>query len=212
MRVTFYFDPICPFSWITSRWLLQVSNEREIDITWKPFCLAMKNNEVEPSDGEDDYAQAHRDGLRTLRVLLAAGKEHDTLLIDGYTASGMVHHLMGNRLDDDGIRSMLVDHLNLPDTLLAAADDTTHDNELRTSLDEAIATVGDDIGVPTIVYELPNGTKQGYFGPVLNELPDLEESLAIWDGLSKLATTKHFYELKRNRPDGDPNTASTARC
>ena len=69
-----------------------------------------------------------------------------------------------------------------------------------------------DIGVPVIVFESENGTKQGYFGPVLNELPELEESLVIFDSLSKLATVKSFYELKRTRPAGDPDVYSTARC
>ena len=124
----------------------------------------------------------------------------------------MVRHIVGDALDDDGLRSMLTDYLHLPDTLLAAADDTSHDTELKASLDEALAVVRDDVGVPILIFTPQDGPQQGYFGPVLNELPEIEESLSIWDGLVKLATVKSFYELKRTRPAGSPNTASTAKC
>ena len=77
---------------------------------------------------------------------------------------------------------------------------------------EAISVAGEDIGVPTIVFELEDGTKTGYFGPVLQDLPDKEESLRLWDSLSVLATDKSFYELKRSRPAGVPDVYSTAKC
>lgn len=216
MNVTFYFDPSCPFSWITSRWLLVVSGRRDVRVKWRPFCLALKNDEAEPRDGEDKNAPAHRDSLRALRVLLALEKDNDVALIDGYNASGMVRHILGDSLDDRGIKFMLKEQLGLSEPVAAslarAADDTSYDAALRASIDEAISVVGRDIGVPTIVFERDDGTKLGYFGPVLNELPSPEESLAIWDGLYRLATVSSFYELKRNRPDGDPNVVSTARC
>lgn len=212
MSIIFYFDPSCPFSWITSRWLLQVSAHRDITIDWRPFSLALKNDELVARDGESIHAHSHRDSLRMLRVLLAAEKQHDLSLIDGYTASGMIRHILGDPLDDDGIRSVIVNQLELPESLIAAANDDSHDKVLQQHIDEATTIVGNDIGVPTIIFELASGEKQGYFGPVLNELPELDESLAIWDGLSKLAITKSFYELKRTRPTGNPDVASTAKC
>lgn len=211
MNVTFYFDPSCPFSWITSRWLLQIQNAREVEITWKPFCLAIKNDELRPNTGETEHAASHRDAHRALRVMLAANKEHNVPLADSYTAFGMIRHIMGERLDDEAIKGVL-DTLHLPGSLLTAADDASWDMPLASSIGEATAVVGGDIGVPTIVYELPDGSVQGYFGPVLHTLPELDESLSIWDGLARLATAKSFYELKRTRSDGDPDTASTARC
>lgn len=213
MNVTFYFDLSCPYSWITSRWLLQVSAQRDINITWKPFCLAIKNNELEVEPSEGKNAQAHRDALRALRVLMAAHQQHGTTLIDGYTAAGMVRHILGEALDDQGIESMLRDQLQLPVELASHADDTTYDDQFQANIDEAVAVAGKNIGVPTIVYELADGTKQGYFGPVLSELPALDQSLDIWDGLAKLATVSSFYELKRDRSgSGGPDVASTARC
>jgi hypothetical protein len=103
-------------------------------------------------------------------------------------------------------------NLGLSESLLAAADDASYDSILQDTLAEAIAVVGNDVGVPTVVFEHADGSKLGYFGPVLNQLPDPEESLAIWDGLVALATVKSFYELKRSRPSGGPDVASTARC
>lgn len=212
MKILFYFDPSCPFSWITSRWLLQVSAHRDITIDWRPFSLALKNDELVARDGESIHAQSHRDSLRILRVLLAAEQQHNVPLIDSYTASGMIRHILGDPLDDDGIRSVIVNQLELPESLTSAADDTSYDEILKKHIDEAVAIVGNDIGVPTIVFELESGEKQGYFGPVLGGLPELSESLQIWDGLSQLATAKSFYELKRPRPTGNPDVASTARC
>lgn len=96
----------------------------------------------------------------------------------------------------------------LPVELLDAADDTSQDSELQAEIDSATQAAGQDIGVPTTVFTAKNGERLGCFGPVLNELPDtLEESLNIWDGLEKLATTSSFYEIKRSRP-GDPNVFS----
>ncbi len=211
MQVTFYFDPSCPFSWITSRWLLLVAPEREVTVSWRPFCLALKNDEVVKRTGETTHAAAHRDAHRALRLMLAAERDHGTPLVESYSASGRVRHIMGDPLDNPGLERMLA-QLKLPTTLLSAADDASFDTPLRAHIAEAVTIVGEDIGVPTLVYALPNGTKQGYFGPVLDALPDKAEALAIWDGLAALATTTQFYELKRNRPSGSPDVASTARC
>lgn len=211
MKITFYFDPSCPFSWIASRWLLAVQDSRKVEVDWRPFCLAIKNDELSESSGEAEHAQNHRDAHRMLRVMLAAERDHKVPLVDSYNAAGMIRHVLGERLDDGAIQRVLAE-LRLSDTLLAAADDASWDARLSSLVDEAAAVAGGDVGVPVIVYRLPDGSLQGYFGPVLNALPDLDESLAIWDGLARLATAKVFYELKRTRPEGDPDTASTARC
>lgn len=206
MNVTFYFDPICPFCWITSRWLLLVSNDRDINITWRPFSLALKNNKL--ADGDEHDISAHR----VLRVMQAVQEKNRAMpLIDLYTAFGIQKHIAGREYDDELILDVL-EELKLPAELLAAADDTQYDEVLNESINEAIEVVGDDVGVPTIVFDLPSGERNGFFGPVLEELPSKEASLDIWDGLSKLAADKAFYELKRTRPDGNPNTGSTARC
>lgn len=211
-KLDFYFDPVCPFCWITSRWLHVVSQHRELDITWRPFSLALKNDVLIPHDSESSHAAASRDSHRVLRVIAAAARHHNADAGELYTTFGMKFHVAGFPYDDTWIRAVLDEHSLPADELLAAADDASYDDFLRGEMQSALDTVGDDAGVPIVVLDLPSGKRQGYFGPVLNDLPDLDECLQIWDGLEKLATVDSFYELKRTRPSGDPNIASTARC
>jgi glutaredoxin len=209
--IEFYYDPSCPFCWIASRWLLQVQAEREIDIAWRQFSLALKNSELETSDKEGDHAATHRASHRVQRVIRQATTEHGASGIELYSEFGIRFHIMEKGFGDDMIREVL-EAKNLPAELLAAADDTSLDSALQAELDTAIDAAGQDIGVPTIVFTGKDGKRLGYFGPVLNELPStLEESLNLWDGLEKLASTSSFYEIKRARPGG-PNVFSAARC
>jgi DSBA-like thioredoxin domain len=209
MNVDFYFCPSCPFCWITSRWLCMVSNDRNINITWKPFSLAIKNDTLH-NNADSKYAAGSRAAHRVLRVMLAAEKEKASLL-DLYTEFGIQHFVVGLDYDHAMIKKIL-ERKKLPVSLLKFADDEKLDAKIEASMKEAISIAGEDIGVPTIVFELKDGTKAGYFGPVLQDLPDKEESLRLWDGLSMLATDKSFYELKRSRPAGGPDVYSTAKC
>lgn len=189
-----------------------MSAHREIDVTWRQFSLALKNDELtQRDDDESEYAHVHRAGHRVQRVIAAAGEKQPGTILDLYTSFGMRFHIMGQPLDDAMIRDVLAD-LKLPSELAAAADDATYDAVLKDSLQSALGIVGDDVGVPLIIFTLADGSQQGYFGPVLNELPMLSESLQIWDGLAALATAKSFYELKRARPSGQPDVFTTARC
>lgn len=202
-NITFYFDPCCPFCWITSRWLLEVSKERELDITWRPFSLAMKNDELGPDAEQNRRGKGHR----VLRVIAAAARQ-DASIIELYTAFGRALHTQGHDLDDALIAQVL-DQAGLPADLAKAADDESWDDFLRSELDSALDVVGQDTGVPAIIFEAADGKRLGYFGPVLNTMPGHDEALAIWDGLSAMATAESFYELKRSRPSGGPDTAST---
>lgn len=205
--VEFYYDPSCPFCWITSRWLLRVQAERDVDITWRPFSLAIKNSEL-ANDGSDatPHGEGHRQAHRVLRVIRAAG-QRGTPAIDLYSAFGRRVHVDGGRYDDALIAEVLAEQ-GLPADLAKAADDTSLDAGLEAEMQSALEVTGEDVGVPIIVFT-DGGTRRGYFGPVLNGMPDVDESLAIWDGLEKLAPTSLFFELKRSR-DGAPDTASTA--
>lgn len=209
MKTTFYFDPICPFSWITSRWLLQVSAQREINVSWQPFSLAIKNG-VSAEAELSDHDKLQVASLRLLRVMVAAEKQ-GAKLIDLYTTSGIKRHVAGFDLDDEHIKEVLAEN-KLPEDLLKSADDSSLDEVIEASMKRATDAAGQDIGVPSLAFSRDNGQDIGYFGPVINQLPELQESLDIWDGLSKIATTSSFYELKRARPDGLPDIASTAKC
>ena len=127
-----------------------------------------------------------------------------------YSAFGTHRHIYGEDYSDELITKVLAE-LKLPPRLIEAEDDTNYDKALRSSLDSALEVVGDDVGVPTIIFN-QDGQRTGYFGPVLQKLPSVSESLKLWDGLQTLATNQDFYELKRTRPSGGPETASTAIC
>ena len=210
MNVAFYFDPICPFSWIASRWLLMVSDERDVSIEWKPFSLALKNRQKHAERPSRSQA-GHASSLRVLRVIEAAHIAHETSRIDFYTEIGMRYHLTG-RAYDDALISEVLRQLSLPDDLLKAADDESYDALLEKSIKHATELAGQDIGVPTTAFVAVDGTTCGFYGPVLNTLPGKKEALQLWDGLSLLATTNSFYELKRSRPEGRPDVASTGAC
>lgn len=202
MNIEFYFDPSCPYCWITSRWLMTVKNNRkDINITWRPFSLAIKNNELGSKKG--DHIPSHR----VLRVILAASQK-DADMGNLYTAFGTQNHIMGEAYNDEVIMKVL-NELNLPENLLESADDTTLDQELEQSMNSALEVVGDDVGVPIIIFN-QNNQRFGYFGPVLMSLPSVSDSLKLWDGLVVMATSKEFYELKRTRNHDDIDTASTA--
>lgn len=209
--IDFYYDPSCPFCWITSRWLLGVSKHRDIAVNWRQFSLALKNYELSGEHDKSPHGDVHRASHRVQRVICAAVRDHGASSIELYSEFGMRFHIQERAFDDDVIREVL-EAKNLPLGLLAAADDTSLDAALQTELNSAIDAAGEDIGVPTIVFTDKTGKRLGYFGPVLDALPeDIEESLALWDGLEKLATSTHFYELKRSRSDG-PNVFSAAKC
>lgn len=209
--IEFYFDPSCPFSWITSRWLHQVTTERDVVVSWRQFSLALKNDELTERQDETPHASAHRGAHRVHRVIAKAAADYNASVGDLYSEFGVRFHITGQAFNDGMIQEVLAKK-GLPSDLLLAADDCALDNKLRAEIDSAIEAAGADIGVPTIVFFTTTGKRRGYFGPVLNELPSaLDESLAIWDGLEKLATSTSFYEIKRGRKAG-PNVFSAARC
>lgn len=205
-RIEFFFDPSCPFCWITSRWLLQVEKQRDLEVTWRPFSLAMKNDELEGGE-RAGHGAAHVAAHRVHRVIAAAA-EQGASVIDLYSTFGRAYHVDKRRYDDALIAEVLAG-AGLSADLAQAADDTARDQGLADELRAALDIVGEDVGVPLIVFPADDGSRLGYFGPVLNELPGEQEGLDLWDGLEKLATVTSFYELKRSRPDGGPDTQST---
>ncbi len=206
MDIDFYFDPSCPFCWVTSRFVLLAANKREININWRLFSLAIKNGEL---DEKEDNGYNHLPAHRVERVLLAASRQGADLG-EMYKLFGIRHFLSGDEYSDEVITDVL-GQLKLDKNLFSAADDESLDQELRKSTDEAVGIVGQDIGVPTIVFKKENGEKTGFFGPVILTLPEMDEAVEQWDALVTLANSSNFYELKRGR-DGSPDVVSTAKC
>ena len=208
-RIEFFYDPCCPFCWITSRFLLEVSVQRDVDVTWRPFSLAMKNNELAgDDDAVNEHGEMHRSSHRVLRVITKAAEQHGASVIDLYSAFGRRFHLDHEKYDDAMIADVLA-AAGLPAELAKAADDTSLDEVLQASIDSAVEAVGDDTGVPTIVFVSDDGQRRGFYGPVLQELPSKDDALRLWDSLVGLVSVPAFYELKRTRPEGMPDTAST---
>ena len=208
-RIEFFYDPCCPFCWITSRFLLEVSVQRDVDVTWRPFSLAMKNNELAgDDDAVNEHGEMHRSSHRVLRVITKAAEQHGASVIDLYSAFGRRFHLDHEKYDDTMIADVLA-AAGLPAELAKAADDTSLDEGLQASINSAVEAVGDDTGVPTIVFVSDDGQRRGFYGPVLQELPSKDDALRLWDSLVGLVSVPAFYELKRTRPEGMPDTAST---
>lgn len=204
MKIEFYYDPICPWCWVTSRWLIDVAPKRDLAIDWKPFSLALKNDQLtNDTDAAKPYQASHR-VLRVIEAAAKAGGDRGKL----YSDIGHMKHVDGYDYTDMEL-SLMLSLSKLDTNLAAAADDTSYDTPLKQSLDEAISVVGDDVGVPIIVFVHDDGTRTGYFGPVLTKQPEEVEALQLWDGLANMATIKDFYELKRSRPAGGPDTSGS---
>lgn len=190
-KADFWFDPRCPFAWITSRWILEVEEVRDIEVRWHVMSLAYLNQD---KDVPDDYRELLKDAWGPVRVCIAAEQAHgNEVLLPLYTALGNRIHLEKQPVD----RMLVEDSLReagLPLELADAMDDSSYDEAVKRSHHEGMDQVGDDVGTPTISIE-----GSAFFGPVLSKAPRGEEAGRLWDGCVTVASYPHFYELKRSR-------------
>lgn len=182
----FWFDPLCPWAWLASRWMLEVEQVRPVSTRFHVMSLAILN-EKEP----DDFAWG------PVRVCVAAAQQHgDEVLLALYTALGNRFHPGEAERDRATIEQALIE-VRLPVELADAMDSTEYDDALKKSHFEGMDQVGLDVGTPTIAFD---GT--AFFGPVVTPAPTREDAGRLWDGVLLVAGTPGFYELKRSREQG----------
>ncbi|NQX10095.1 disulfide bond formation protein DsbA [Microbacteriaceae bacterium VKM Ac-2855] len=189
--VDFWFDPSCPWAWMTSRWVDEVTPARELDVSWHIMSLAVLN---EDKDVSESYKAFFPRALRYTRLVAAAKERHgDAVIKPLYDALGTRIHL-GKRKDVDEVMAEALDEVGLPSELLAFADTDTYDEPMRASHFDGIGRVGQDVGTPVIAIG-----DVAFFGPVISPAPKGEQALALWDGVVAAASYDGFFELKRSR-------------
>ncbi|WP_244242377.1 disulfide bond formation protein DsbA [Nocardioides seonyuensis] len=193
-KADFWFDPLCPFAWITSRWILEVEQQRDIEVTWHVMSLAYLNKD---RDIPEDYRTLLEPAWGPVRVLVKAEQEHgNEVLLPLYTAMGNRIHPGGRSLGEEAraIVAEALEEAGLPAHLVEAMDDASLDEAVARSHHAGMDAVGDDVGTPTIHIE-----GAAFFGPVLSKIPRGQDALDLWDGAVAVAKFPYFYELKRSR-------------
>ncbi|GGW28534.1 mycothiol-dependent nitroreductase Rv2466c family protein [Streptomyces xantholiticus] len=199
--VDFWFDPSCPWAWMTSRWMLEVEKVRDVEVRWHVMSLAVLNE-----DKLDELPEQYRELLKNtwgpVRVVVAAQQEHgDEVVGKLYTALGTRFHNEGQGPVREAVVAALKE-VGLPTSLADFADKGTYDAQLRASHKEGIEKVGQDVGTPVIAVPGADGEQIAFFGPVVTPAPKGEEAARLWDGTLMVASIPGFYEIKRTRTQG----------
>ena len=201
--IAFYFDPVCPFCWMTSKWVRMVSAQRDYQVDWRFISLRLLNAHIDYDEHfPPEYEAGHTAGLRLLRVVAKTRAEH------GVEAVGTLYEALGTAIhevrSDAGERhrgtvefvAPILSEVDLPAELADALDDDTWDSLIRAETDEALSLTGKDVGTPIIHFDPPDGV--AFFGPVISRSPSEEEAVGLWEHVIGLARFPGFAELKRS--------------
>ena len=192
--VRMWFDPVCPWAWMTSRWLMEVEQVRDVSVTWSVMSLSVLN---QGRDLPADYQEMLERAWAPVRVILAAARDHGPQVVKP------LYDAMGTRIHPGGehdYRAVCVEALadvGLPSGLIGYADTDEVDDLVRASHEEGISLVGTEVGTPVIAV---GGT--AFFGPVVSPAPTGEAAGRLWDGCVLVASTPGFFEIKRTRTIG----------
>lgn len=190
VSVKFWFDPSCPWAWMTSRWVDEVARLRDLDLEWRVMSLAVLN-ENNPDHYNSEFLPR---ALKYTRLAQAAQELHGQAMVKAiYDALGAEIHVGGNTNPDEVIPLALA-AAGLPESFAAYADSDEFDTQMRASHFDGINRVGQDVGTPVIDI---NGV--AFFGPVISPAPMGDQALALWDGVVAAASFDGFFELKRSR-------------
>ena len=201
--VHFHFDPVCPWAYITSRWVVEVQQQRGYDVSWKFISLFMINNDRGYSESNKQHQDGHLSGLQALRVAsaarAAAGNEAVAAV---YTALGKAIHVDKRRPKDstemkDFARTVLTE-AGLNPQWADSATDELHDEVIRYETTHALKLTGKDVGTPILVFNPDKPDQASFFGPVISAIPRGPEAIRLWDAIETLATTSGMAELKRS--------------
>jgi len=198
----FFFDPVCPWAWITSRWAEEVASRRTLDVDWRFICLKMVNKDLDyDKDFPKGYVAGHGTGQKLLRVAAALREAQ------GREAIGPFYTRVGSDLHVEGRRDEIVEEwaagfpdylssIGIEPKLAAAANDESWDEVLEAETEEALSRVGRDVGTPIITFG--GDTQASFFGPVISRIPRGEEAVRLWDAVELVARTPGMTELKRS--------------
>ena len=195
----FWFDPLCPWAWMTSRWMLEVERVREVQVHWNVMSLAVLN---EGRDLPPEYVEWMAAAWAPVRVIIAGQLDHgDSVVLPLYTALGTRIHLQ-QRKDYELVIAESLAEVGLPAELAGVGKTTKVDEQLRASHGRGITLVGEEVGTPVISVLGPDGGRVAFFGPVVTPAPKGEAAGRLWDGTLLVASTPGFYEIKRTRTSG----------
>lgn len=193
-KAEMWFDPICPWAWMTSRWLMEVERVRDIEVTWSVMSLSVLN---EGRDLSPEYLDIMERAWLPVRVIIAAAQQHgDDVIKPMYDAIGTELHPGGEKDYREATRKALAT-VGLEASLLEAGDTDAYDEALRASHRRGIELVGEDVGTPVVAVD-----GVAFFGPVVSPAPKGEDAGRLWDGSVLVAGTPGFFELKRTRTIG----------
>ena len=191
----FWFDPICPWAWMTSRWMGEVEQVRPVSVRWHVMSLAVLN---EGRDLPEDYRDLMDRAWGPARLVNAARELHGEAVVKPlYDALGTRFHPGGREVGDTSVLTEALAEVGLPEELVRYAESDELDESLRASHREGITKVGEDVGTPVVAFN-----DVAFFGPVVTPAPKGEAAGRLWDGCVLVAGTPGFFELKRTRTQG----------